>query len=311
MDYFSHYNGTPADRLDDGRVMRSTPETDQSGERTGSVVRVISAVRAGPGTNEQLGQVEEPGYGLEILAGADAWESTASISVTMLAGDGDSPGVRSERSFTGREVYNGAVLVGRFDRVHVSWIKSRAASPNPLVVRIWTFPIRAVPTGAPRPHGRAVLDWFDGELFGALLSTADRVIYDDGAPVAPTYLGDGGTGTPAPGTGLGGDYRQGLHRSAKRGVLLHSRCTQAYTLDVLARDQADAWSHLMTVPSVARTAGDGTAYEACTLSPRAASNDSVIGTSPSPVYLPHAIRIVARADAVGNPTLTVWLSFTD
>jgi hypothetical protein len=169
----------------------------------------------------------------DTLNAAGASVSTAPLpKITFLVrnenGDG---GFTTTRQWKLHELYNGAMLPGRFDKIEVDWSSTTALVP-PLVVRVIQGANRVVPTATDRPSVMNPGDSWDYISSHCILPTSGTgpfVLWDDHATATNAMGGYDGAGYSLPSTlptiaaskaamSMGNDWRQGPHHPIKRRI---------------------------------------------------------------------------------------------
>ena len=316
-----------------GLPLSERPEAPNSKRRrfrnTGSEIISVPPTQAF-GLQTWEGQIEVTGYGLEILAGVDGLTTqvggttpqTHTVSVTFLIGsETETGGLRGGRTFQVDEIYDGAVLPGRFERIRVRWVGSTSQAPNvPLKLRIFAQPLRVVPVATPRPQGMAVLDFYDGLVFTQAATDLATTLYTDGGTSQPLLHRDA---NPAIGKGIGGDFRMGPHFSIKRKLVGRVWfpavvATAQYRVQVEGEGDDGSWypwAHFLGKDRPDRTAStwDADDVQMVTFGKAdGASDDSASTGLGAALWVPAKIRIRSATNTVGESALAgcvFWLSF--
>ena len=315
-----------------GLDLSEAPEAPASSRRrfedTGSEIISVGPIEQISATTFAA-TVEVLGYGLEVLEGVDGMtlqvggtgSMTHTVEITFLTGSEKDVGeFREKRTFKEYELFDGAKLAGRFERLRVTWVTATAQTPKALRLRIFKQPLRIIETAPPRPMGVPIIDYFDGLVFQAGITDAAKVIYDDSVAVPQQYLYR--DANPALGTGLGGDFRHGPHFSMKRKligriVIPQLLATAMYSATVESEDSGGIWRVLALFEAKARPSNnpldyDVGSHQVIAFTQIHATADDGNGSIGSGMWVPGKIRIRLVTNALAQAALsncTVWLSF--
>jgi hypothetical protein len=311
------------------------------------LIKVQPSFSTGNGPMEA--RVDYPGSGLVIVRGAGGFGATGQFGtnlpqITMLRGaervstpqtpsasGPDDNGTMEGRTFQSPEVYDGAVLPGRFDHLHFRWgTGAQNNIPEPIWVRViepsFGRAVYTAPGGPPLGTSWAT-DWF---VKAALeITAASTKIYSDHSE--PTDWSD----VPTIGQGVGADTNEhNLGHSGparKRRMVGWLSCGQPFSVAVGTTSiTGTAFIPQYVFRSVTRAFNGGSQFAVCDFTARPGGDDKLVtyfddgedgsasaaslgwamGQQNQGLILPGGhIEIQAALDSAGTEDLVTSLSF--
>lgn len=195
----------------------------QNQNPNGSTVISIYPTEGLTGTLRK-GSREINGWGFEIVSGASAFKTRSALSLSMLGLDADDSGTNetNDKRWRGSEVFDGALMMGRFRGIRALWEKSSdyaGETPEPVVLRVFHEPHQVGAVMSPTPLGPGVIDVYDGQVDSVSAGPGVyTTLYDDTAEVALTHNAENMEWAE----GVGNDMKNGPHRSIKRRLFFCS-----------------------------------------------------------------------------------------
>jgi len=249
-----------------------------------------------------FGTAQVQGHGLQIQGGAAAYENRHALAITFLKENESTGEVYEDRKFSGAEVFNGAVLVGPFDKIRVEWTKVASFAgftPPALRLRVILFPNQTGAVTTDRPPGPAVIDFANGALTGDVPTMSWVGFYDDDTAEVLSNT----SGNLALGAGVGVDQKIGVQYTPKRRLHLNVVTTNTTSgHKVIVTGKVGGTSTYLPIHQL-----DENADNPSVVGP--ASTTRVISTPPGGLLVPSAIQLWVWNNAGTGASFAYWGSF--